>query len=114
MGGMTVTRSGRATGRVQGVMFRQTFVRALQKRALAGGASNSAHRRDEVTFTVEGVGEAVEELIARLGSRQPLNSWGARVESMELLDEVIPVERHQVTTANVDDFAWSPGVDFYL
>ncbi|MHC4930753.1 MAG: acylphosphatase [Planctomycetota bacterium] len=110
---MIVTRSGRATGRVQGVMFRQTFVRALQKRALKGGASNARHRRDEVTFTAEGEAAAVEELIHKLGSR-PLNSWGARVEAVEILDEVIPIERHEVTTVNVDDFAWSPGVEFYL
>jgi acylphosphatase len=111
---MRVTRSGRATGRVQGVMFRQTFVRALQKRGLEGGASNSRHRRDEITFTAKGAAEVVEELIGKMGAGQPLNSWGARVESLELLDDVIPIDRHQVTTFNVDEFAWSPDVEFYL
>jgi acylphosphatase len=95
-------------------MFRQTFVRALQKRALEGGASNSRHRRDEVTFTAKGEAGAVEALIGKLGSGDSLNSWEARVDSLEILDEIIPIERHQVTTVNVDDFAWSPGVEFYL
>jgi acylphosphatase len=95
-------------------MFRQTFVRALQKRGLAGGATNSPDAPDEVVFTVEGEKGVVEELLARLGSGEPVNSWGAQVDSIEMLDEAIAVERHQVTTLNVDDFRWSGGVEFYL
>ncbi|MHC4547752.1 MAG: acylphosphatase [Planctomycetota bacterium] len=111
---MIVERSARARGRVQGVMFRQTFVRGLLKRGLEGGASNSPGDRREVTVTLSGEAEMIEEVIARMRREEPLNSWGAHVESVELLDEVIPIEQHQVTTANVDDFPWSTGVDFYL
>ena len=101
-------------GRVQGVMFRQTFVRALLKRGLAGGATNSPDSGDEVVFTVEGDEQLVEELLSRLGSGEPINSWGAQVASIEMLDEAIAIGRHQVTTGNVDEFRWSGGVEFYL
>lgn len=111
---MDTEKSARATGRVQGVMFRQTFVRALKKRGLEGGATNTRHDPNEVTFTAIGDGGAIDELFAEMAAGEPLNSWGARVESLEPLDEVIPIERHQVTTTNVDDFHWSGGVDFYL
>lgn len=111
---MIVERSGRARGRVQGVMFRQTFVRALQRRHLEGGASNSRDDRREVTFTVRGEESAVEELLGRLASGAALNSWGAHVEEMEILGDAIPVASHDVTTDNVDDFAWSPDVEFYV
>jgi acylphosphatase len=111
---MSVTKSGRVRGRVQGVMFRQTFVRALLKRGLAGGATNSPDSGDEVVFTLEGDEGSVEEVLNRLGSGEPINSWGAQVESLEMIDEPIPIERHQVTTLNVDEFRWSGGVEFYL
>ena len=107
-------KSGKAWGKVQNVMFRQTFIRALQTRGLRGGATNSEKDNNEVTITMEGDSKMIEELENKLKTKEKLNSWGALVEKYQELPEVIPVDHHQVTTNNVDSFNWSPNVEMYL
>lgn len=101
-------------GKVQGVMFRQTFIRGCLKRNLRAGATNNRDRHDKVTCTVEGEKEAIEELIKRLSNGEPINSWGALVEDLEYSVEPFEIKRHEVTTDNVDSFNWSRDVTFYL
>lgn len=115
-GSTAVARSYRATGRVQNVMFRQTLIRALLRRGLEGGATNRRDDRRAVDFTVVGAPSAIEELIDRLSDGQPINDWGARVESVvPLADESRTDYRsHQVTTDNVDQFNWNPNVKMYI
>ncbi|OFZ13020.1 MAG: hypothetical protein A2X86_09360 [Bdellovibrionales bacterium GWA2_49_15] len=107
-------KSGIVKGKVQGVMFRQTFIRALLKRQLLGGVSNDPREHDRVSFTIQGDEQKISEVLERLISVVPLNSWGASVTHLELLGAAIPIEQHQVTTANVDNFRWTQSVEFYL
>mmetsp|Transcript_52166 Transcript_52166/g.130972 ORF Transcript_52166/g.130972 Transcript_52166/m.130972 type:complete len:110 (+) Transcript_52166:55-384(+) len=100
-------------GRVQGVMFRQTLIRGAQKRSLQAGATNHADRI-RVDFTLEGSSDVIDELVEKLQSTKPLNSWGAQVEKLEEAKAGIALEAHQVTTLNVDRFRWSKGVEMYL
>jgi acylphosphatase len=102
-----------ARGRVQGVMFRQTLIRGGQNRRLQAGASNLPNGR-EVAFTLEGEAEAIAALVEALRTRQPLNSWGARVDCLLEQDSGDPVEAHQVHTGNVDGFSWNPNIAMYL
>lgn len=102
------------TGNVQDVMFRQTFIRAAHKRKLQGGATNDATDSARVHCTLIGDASAVDELIARLRSVKPINSWNAYVETLHVYDHFIALSEHQVTTDNVNQFNWSTSVDFYL
>jgi acylphosphatase len=106
--------SGKVIGKVQGVMFRQTFIRCLIAKKMEGGATNSANDSNEVTFTISGKKEIIDKVLLRIQSLPELNSWGATVSQLVILDKVIPVEFHEVTTSNVDNFKWSPNVTFYL
>src|SRR3990167_3890452 len=99
---METLKCGFVRGKVQGVMFRQTFIRALLKRQLAGGATNDVADRDRVNFTIQGDEQKIGEVLGRLTSVVPLNSWGAIVTQLELLESPIPIDQHEVTTANVD------------
>jgi acylphosphatase len=101
-------------GKVQGVMFRQTFIRGCLKRELRAGATNNRERADKVTCTVEGDEKVIQELIEKLTNGKPINSWGALVEDFEESVEPFPIEEHQVTTDNLDSFKWSRDVVFYL
>ena len=111
---MNAERHFRAEGRVQGVMFRQTLIRAAQKRNLRAAASNMPG--GSVTFLLAGDPDKIEEIATGLTSGREINSWGAHVTRLSPLpeNEQIPFEKHQVTTENVDDFRWSTGVDMYL
>ena len=101
-------------GRVQGVMFRQTFIRAAEKRGVSAGASNLPDRR--VSCYLGGDEARVQEILVGLGSREPINSWGALVTRLTMLppEEGTPLRSHQVTTQNVDRFKWNPDVQMYL
>ena len=104
----------RVTGRVQGVMFRQTLIRAAQTRRIQGGASNLPD--GSVACFLSGASERIDEILEGLRSGKEINSWGARVEALSLLEASngIAFDRHQVTTGNVDTFRWSGGVDMFL
>ncbi|WP_044557534.1 acylphosphatase [Halobacteriovorax marinus] len=101
-------------GKVQGIMFRQTFIRSCHRRKLCAGASNSHENKQMVTCTVSGNEEEIDSLLNDLLNLEKLNSWGARVEKIQELDLVFDLDKHQVTTENVDSFKWSEGVEFYL
>ena len=100
-------------GKVQGIMFRQTFIRGLQKRNISGGATNDPQNKNRVTLSIDASPEVIETLINDLTKTAPLNSWGAVIESF---NEILPIELkdHEVTTDNVDQFKWTPGVKFYF
>ncbi len=105
---------GRVTGKVQGVMFRQTFIRGALKRSLKAGATNLPD--GSVSFVLLGDEEAVQEILDFIKQGKVLNSWNALADNFEELNqsEGIPFEKHQVTTENVDTFNWSKGVEMYL
>ncbi len=104
----------KVTGRVQGVMFRQTFIRGAQARGLKAAASNLSD--GSVSCFVSGPTDMIDDIMVKLLSGEPINSWGA------LVDKVIPVpdpegmsfEKHQVTSNNVGSFNWSQDVEMYL
>ncbi len=95
-------------------MFRQTFLRAAKKRKLKGGASNDAQDHARVHCSLIGDETAIDEMINKLRSGKPINSWNACVEELHLYDHFIELSEHQVSTENIDQFNWSPNVDFYL
>ena len=111
---MNTERYFRVLGRVQGVMFRQTFIRAAQKRGLTGAATNLPD--GSVSCFLSGSEGQINEILEGLRSGREINSWGARVEQLIPLDpaEGLAFEKHQVTTANVDAFNWSPDVKMHL
>ena len=104
----------RVEGQVQGVMFRQTFIRAAQKRNLKGAATNMPD--GSVCCYLSGPEVKINEIVEGLKSGQAINSWDAAVDRLTLLaeDQAMAFERHQVTTENVDSFSWSPNVEMYL
>ena len=104
----------KVSGKVQGVMFRQTFIRACHSRGLKAAASNLSD--GTVACYISGETGLIDDLMANLLSGKELNSWGACVDKMIPISftECIPFERHQVTTDNVDTFNWNPNVDMYM
>tara|TARA_B100000886_G_C20352806_1_gene461652 strand:- start:239 stop:565 length:327 start_codon:yes stop_codon:yes gene_type:complete len=101
------------SGKVQGVMFRQTFIRGLLKRKLIGGATNNLDRSKSVTISIDADEEVIQEVINELRQIKIINSWNATIEEISEIPPV-PTKEHQVTTQNVDQFNWSTGVDFYF
>ena len=103
-------------GKVQKVMFRQTLMRAALKYGVQAAASNDSRSRDLVSCYLEGEASACELIIDRLKSGMKLNSWGATVEAVSIVAEGVsyPLSDFQVSTANVDEFNWTEGVEFYL
>lgn len=104
----------KVVGKVQGVMFRQTFIRACHERGLTAAASNLSD--GGVSCVIHGARDTIDDLMTKLRSGEPINSWGACVDRIIPLSapEGIPFEQHQVTTRNVDSFNWSSGVEMYL
>ncbi len=109
---MSAPRFFRVTGEVQGVMFRQTLIRAAHSRGLEAGATNLPS--GEVAFTMVGAVATVDQLVSRLTELRPLNSWGGTVAHLTEEEMGTPIDQHQVTTANVDEFSWQGGVRMYL
>ncbi|GMF12572.1 unnamed protein product [Phytophthora lilii] len=103
-------------GKVQNVMFRQTVIRAMQKRGIEGGATNDRQDRNLVRMTLRGDPERVVGLVAALREGKPINDWGARATSVEDVDEErgLALEAHQVTTATVDNHRWNPNITMFL
>ena len=104
----------KVSGKVQGVMFRQTYIRACHSRGLKAAASNLTD--GTVSCYLSGDTGVIDDLMAKLHSGKEINSWGACVDKLIPISEAegIPFEKHQVTTTNVDSFNWSSGVDMYL
>ena len=102
-----------AKGNVQGVMFRQTVIRAAQKRSLRAGATNLPGG-SEVAITLDGDDDAIKEMMRSARDMKPLNSWGAAIEELVEQDGGRQIRGHQVTTENVDDFSWNPDVNMFL
>mmetsp|Transcript_58376 Transcript_58376/g.101466 ORF Transcript_58376/g.101466 Transcript_58376/m.101466 type:complete len:209 (-) Transcript_58376:58-684(-) len=101
-------------GKVQNVMFRQTLIRAMQKRGVQGGGTNHSADRARVDLTMSGERSQVEEIVQSLRDGRKLNSWGAQTTSLEELTTGMTLEQHQVSTANVDSFSWNPNVEMYI
>ncbi|KAF0983153.1 hypothetical protein FDP41_011131 [Naegleria fowleri] len=111
-----VCKGFRAVGKCQGVMFRQTVVRGMSNHGIKGGASNDKNNENLVWITMEGDEDKINEFAKKLINTKPLNSWGAQLESLSEVpkNEIIALEKHQVTTNNVDTFKWKKNVEFYL
>ncbi len=104
----------KVSGKVQGVMFRQTFIRACHTRGLKAAASNL--NDGTVSCYVYGDTDMIDDIIVNLLSGKEINSWGAYIDKVIPISDVegIPFERHQVTTSNVDSFNWNPDLDMYI
>jgi acylphosphatase len=102
-----------AKGHVQGVMFRQTLIRGALKRSLRAGATNLPGGSD-VAITLDGDDTAILDIIKAARDLKPLNSWGAAIEELIEQDGGRKIQRHQVTTDNVDEFSWNPNVNMFL
>ena len=112
--GVYMVLSFEVFGKVQGVMFRQTFIRGLIKRNLNGGATNISNKYKTVKISIEAEREEyILSLINDLLELKVINSWNATIESIHKID-TIPISKHEVTTDNVDDYKWSSGVEFYF
>ena len=107
-------KSFKVYGKVQNVMFRQTFIRGLQSRNLRGGATNNSDVEKTVSITIDASEEKIKEVTQKLLELKVINSWNATVEKIEELPNSIPIQDHEVTTENVDQIKWSEGVEFYF
>ena len=103
-------------GKVQNVMFRQTVIRAMQKRGLEGGATNDSHDKNLVRMTLRGDLEQMEDLVAVLRQGKAINTWGARPTSIIDVDAEhgMALDAHQVTTATVDTRRWNPNITMFI
>jgi len=107
-------KSFKVYGQVQGVMFRQTFIRGLIKRNQVGGATNNKDSNKTVSITIVASREIeIDHIIQELMKLKTINSWNATIEKIEE-SPAIAIEDHEVTTSNVDDHQWSSGVEFYF
>lgn len=82
---------------------------------MRAGATNTKNK-SIVKVTIEGDSNIVNDLVKHIRSyiSKPINSWNAKFVEFKELDKVIPVEKHQVTTDNVDKRKWNPNVELYL
>ncbi|CEG37474.1 Acylphosphatase-like domain [Plasmopara halstedii] len=115
-GGEVRSRWLEVRGKVQKVMFRQTVIRAMQKRGLEGGASNDRQDKNLVRITMRGNPDQMEEIVTALREGNPINDWGAMATSVEDVDSEsgMVMEAHQVTTTTVDNRSWNPNVTMFL
>lgn len=101
-------------GKVQGVMFRKTFILGLINRKLAGGATNLKNEKRSVQITIVAIDESqIIKVINELLNLDALNSWHAKVE---YILEINPIEisNHEVTTSNIDPNYSASGIEFYF
>ena len=110
----SVTKYYEARGKVQNVMFRQTFIRGAQKRDLAAGATNDSVFSDRVFFILYGEESEISEYVEKLKEVKVINSWNATVEEITELSEGGELKSFQVTTENVDQFNWNSDVEMYI
>jgi len=61
----------------------QTIVRAAINRNLRGGATNTPHDKNEVTFTLQGDNTKIQEIVDFLKAGKTMNNWGARCTAVE-------------------------------
>ncbi|CAI5710587.1 hypothetical protein KXD40_006221 [Peronospora effusa] len=103
-------------GKVQNVMFRQTVIRAMQKRGLEGGATNDSQDKNLVRMTLRGDVEQMEDLVTALRQGKALNTWGARATSIKDVDAEhgLTLDAHQVTTTTVDTRRWNPNITMFI
>ena len=104
----------KATGKVQGIMFRQTLIRGAQKRGLEAGASNCPENKNQAFFCLKGEKNKIVELLEILSSSIELNSWRCRIDTIEELSLNKELCSYEVTTENVINFNWNPNITFYL
>ena len=110
----SVTKYYQVRGKVQNVMFRQTFIRGAQKRDLAAGATNDSMFSDRVFFILHGKESEIDEYVEKLKEVKVLNSWGATIEELTEVEPGGDLNSFQVTTENVDKFNWNPDVEMYI
>lgn len=84
---MTIRRRVVVTGRVQGVFFRDSCRHQARRLGLAGWVRNRGDGRVEAAF--EGEEAAVAHLVAWCGN----GPAGARVSSVEVVDDTVTGER---------------------
>jgi acylphosphatase len=103
-------------GNVQGVMFRQTVIRAMIKRGIVGGASNDRKDKHLVRMTLIGDSAEIQQLVSIIKVGTQLNDWGAQASNLIEVSATqgIPIEQHQVTTNNVDSKKWNPNVTMFI
>ncbi len=80
-------------GKVQGVMYRKSFCYGCFKRGLKAGATNLPDR-SKVLCSVEGDEELINKLIDDLTGLKKINSWGAKVESVERVENFHEYSNH--------------------
>jgi acylphosphatase len=101
-------------GKVQGVMFRKTLILAAKNRNLNAGATNDKEDRNCVHFSLEGDKEKIEDIEIKLISLPKLNSWGAKPERLDKVDQYRDVSTYEVTTENINELNFTSGVEFFL
>ena len=82
-----ITKYFGVRGKVQNVMFRQTFIRGAIKRELVAGATNDSENQGRVFCILKGNEKAIENYVSFLKEKKFINSWGATVENIVDLKE---------------------------
>ena len=101
-------------GIVQNVMFRQTFLRACLKLDIDAGATNHPIEKDRCDLTLFGTESNVNNLMSKIILGKWLNSWGAKVEKIEIIENGIPPYDHSINTGNIKKMAYNENIEFYI
>lgn len=101
-------------GVVQGVMFRQTFLRACYKRHIVGGATNHPDDLHRVECSMTGDPLLIQEIIDKMKSGEKLNSHYAFVEKVVRNEKGLDPLQHAANTETVECDREFQGVNFYL
>lgn len=100
-------------GNVQAVMFRKTFCFGAKKRKLLAGATNHHLERNKVLCSVCGERDIVNTFLQDLTGRK-LNSWGAFVDSIELLEEFVEIAKHEYDSDSLEPKLLNKDIEYYL
>ncbi|MBT7609184.1 MAG: hypothetical protein HN576_05475 [Bacteriovoracaceae bacterium] len=101
-------------GKVQGVMFRKTLILAAKRRGIIAGATNDRQDLNCVHFSLEGKEQDILDIEEKLLSLPELNSWGAKPNKLEKVQNYREISCYEVTTENIGELNFSSGVTFYL
>lgn len=103
-----------AKGNVQGVMFRQTILKVAKNLGLTAGATNCYYDPERVDISLQGEENKLRLFFDKLKPGKELNSWGAKIDNFEYLDNGRRPLDHQINTNNFQDFNWRQDITFYV
>lgn len=104
-------------GVVQGVHFRQTFVRKAIELNLIAAAKNDREDFDKVFCYLEGPIKIIENYLKSLVNADQINSQGASIRKVEYINDDGPIPElsfFDIHSENINNYSWDPTVQILL